>query len=93
MDVAGMLGSPLLIDPHHHLDCAFLIEPANQSGTLEEAIETNARLKATRPDQEIYQKACQALEQALPNGTGWMRSHGDVNSVSGSEAALPGVGG
>ena len=89
LDVAGMLGSPLFIDPHHHLDCAFLIEPANQSGTLEEAIETNARLKATRPDRDIYEKACKALEQALPNGTGWMRSHGDIDSVSGLKLLYP----
>jgi cytosine/creatinine deaminase len=89
LEVAGMLGSPLFIDPHHHLDCAFLIEPANQSGTLEEAIETNARIKSTRPEKDIYEKACNALQQALPNGTGWMRSHGDIDSVSGLKLLYP----
>jgi cytosine deaminase len=89
MDVAGMLASPLFIDPHHHLDCAFLIEPANQSGTLEEAIDTNARIKASRLDDEIYIKACTALEQALQNGTGWIRNHGDIDSTSGLKLLYP----
>ena len=89
LDVAGMLASPLFIDPHHHLDCAYLIEPTNQSGTLEEAIETNACIKANRLDSEIFEKACTALGQALQNGTGWIRNHGDIDSVSGLKLLYP----
>ena len=47
-DAAGLLASPLFIDPHHHLDCAFLIDPPNELGTLDEAIEINARIKNER---------------------------------------------
>jgi cytosine deaminase len=82
IDTNGMLASPLFIDPHHHLDCAFLSEPPNQSGTLEEAIQTNAHLKVSRSDEDIYEKACRALRMALQNGTGWMRSHTDIDSIS-----------
>jgi cytosine deaminase len=82
VDVSGMLGSPLFIDPHHHLDCAFLYEPPNLSGTLEEAIQINARLKQTRPEEDVFEKACRALRMALQNGTGWMRSHTDIDSIS-----------
>ncbi len=81
-DAAGLLASPLLIDPHHHLDCAFLIDPPNELGTLEEAIEINARIKKERPASDVIEKACKALNLALQNGTGWIRNHGDINSVS-----------
>jgi len=82
VDASGMLASPLFIDPHHHLDCAFLSEPPNLSGTLEEAIQLNARLKVSRSDEDIYENACRALRMAVRNGTGWMRSHTDIDSVS-----------
>jgi cytosine deaminase len=82
VDASGMLASPLFIDPHHHLDCAFLSEPPNLSGTLEEAIQINARLKVSRSDKDIYENACHALRMALQNGTGWIRSHTDIDSVS-----------
>lgn len=82
IDMSDMLASPLFIDPHHHLDVAFLSEPPNLSGTLEEAIQTNANLKVDRPDYDIYEKACHALQLAEQNGTGWLRSHTDIDSVS-----------
>jgi cytosine deaminase len=86
---SGLLVSPLFIDPHHHLDCAYLDEFVNQSGTLEEAIEINARIKDDRPAEEIYTKACRALTEALANGTGWIRNHVDVDSVSGLKLLHP----
>jgi cytosine deaminase len=79
---SGMLASPLFIDPHHHLDCAFLNEPPNLSGTLNEAIRINAQLKANRSDADVYEKACRALNMALHHGTGWVRSHTDIDSIS-----------
>ena len=82
IDVNGMLASPPFIDPHHHLDCAFLSEPPNLSGTLEEAIQINARLKINRSARDVYEKASRALHMALRNGTGWIRSHTDIDSVS-----------
>jgi cytosine/creatinine deaminase len=86
---SGMMASPLFIDPHHHLDCAYLDEYINHSGTLEEAIEINARIKDDRPAEEIYAKACRALTEALANGTGWIRNHVDVDSVSGLKLLHP----
>lgn len=81
-DVKGMMASPLFIDPHQHLDCAFFSEHVNQSGTLKEAIEINALYKESRSYSEVYDYACAALEQALYHGTGWIRSHVDIDSVS-----------
>jgi cytosine/creatinine deaminase len=82
IDTRGMLASPLFIDPHHHLDCAFLSEPPNLSGTLEEAIQINARVIENRSGEDVYEKACRALRLALQNGTGYIRSHTDIDSVS-----------
>ncbi|NJD58983.1 MAG: N-acyl-D-amino-acid deacylase, partial [Anaerolineae bacterium] len=82
IDVSGTMASPLFIDPHHHLDCAFLSEPPNLSGTLEEAIQINARVKQSRSVEDVYDKACRALRLALQNGTGYIRSHTDIDSVS-----------
>lgn len=79
----GMMASPLLIDPHHHLDCAYLSEPRNHSGTLEDAIHINARIKADRRPEEVVNKATRALREAAAKGTGWMRSHADVDPVAG----------
>jgi cytosine deaminase len=89
IDATGLLASPPFIDAHHHLDCAFLFEPANRSGTLAEAIEINARIKPGRSPQEVYTKACRALELALFNGTGWIRSHVDIEPVSGLHLLAP----
>lgn len=86
---SGLLASPLFIDPHHHLDCAYLDEYVNQSGTLEEAIQINARIKGDRTAEEIYNKACRALTEALTYGTGWIRNHVDVDSVSGLKLLHP----
>lgn len=88
-DASGLLASPLFIDPHHHLDCAFLHEHVNRSGTLQEAIDVNARIKGSRTPSEIYEKACLALEQAMLHGTGWIRSHGDIDSVSKLDLMVP----
>src|SRR4030042_6096771 len=77
-----MLASPLFIDPHHHLGWCFLSGPPNLSGTLEEAIQINACLKVSRSDTEVSENAYRALRLALQNGTGWIRSHTDIDSVS-----------
>lgn len=89
IDASGLFASPLFIDPHHHLDCAYLDEYVNHSGTLEEAIQINARIKDARPADEIYNKACRALTEALSHGTGWIRNHVDVDSVSGLKLLHP----
>jgi cytosine/creatinine deaminase len=81
-DVAGTLASSLFIDPHQHLDCAYLSDQVNRSGTLREAISMNAALKPVRTHKEVVDRACWALEQALWHGTGWIRSHVDIDSTS-----------
>lgn len=89
IEAGGLLASPPFIDAHHHLDCAFLCEQVNHSGTLEEAIAINARIKHGRSPVELFEKACRALDEALIHGTGWLRSHGDIDSVSGLKLMYP----
>ena len=85
----GMLATTPFIDAHHHLDCAYLSHPPNVSGTLEEAIRINAEVKPRRSPLEVRRNACRALEQALLHGTGWIRSHVDIDSVSGLRLLAP----
>ena len=83
IDGSGMMATPPFVDAHHHLDCAHLFEFENQSGTLAEAIEINARITPGRSAAEVADKASRALEEALLQGTCWMRSHVNVDSVTG----------
>ena len=89
VDARGLMASPPFIDAHHHLDCAFLSEPPNRSGTLDEAIRIHAGLKAGRSATEILRNACLALDQALLAGTAWIRCHGDVDAVCGLRLMHP----
>jgi len=59
------MASPLLIGPHHHLDCTYLDKDSNVSGTLEEAIWIKARVKTQRSSAELSQKANQPQERAV----------------------------
>ena len=46
----GMLLTPPFVDPHQHLDCAFMLDEENRSGTLEEAVEIFTRIKPVRSE-------------------------------------------
>ena len=84
-----MMATPPFVDAHHHLDCAHLSEFENQSGTLAEAIEINALITPGRSAAEIAAKAVRALDEALMQGTCWIRSHVDVDSASGLSLLRP----
>jgi cytosine deaminase len=83
IDGAGMMATPPFVDAHQHLDCAHLSEFVNHTGTLSEAIEINARITPGRATEEVAAKATRALEEALLHGTGWMRSHVNIDSAGG----------
>jgi cytosine deaminase len=89
IDGSGMLATAPFIDAHHHLDCAHLSEYQNQTGTLAEAIEINARITPDRSATEVAAKASRALEEALVHGTCWVRSHVDVDSAAGLSLLHP----
>ena len=83
IDASGAMISPAFIDPHFHLENALIWrDPINQSGTLREAIELYADVKIHLTTEDIVARATQALREALPHGTLWMRSHVDIDQIA-----------
>ena len=83
IDAGGAMVSPAFIDPHFHLENALIWrDPINQSGTLREAIELYADIKVNLTPDDIVARATQALREALPHGTLWMRSHVDIDQIA-----------
>jgi cytosine deaminase len=83
IDAAGGMLSPAFIEPHFHLENAFLWDGLiNQSGTLHEAIEIYARVKHDLTVEDIVNRAGQVVRTAVANGTLWLRSHVDIDHIA-----------
>ncbi|EDX82931.1 Amidohydrolase family, putative [Synechococcus sp. PCC 7335] len=81
-DAKGNLVIPGLIDPHLHLDKAFLLEqsPAKQ-GTFQEALEETLRLKKEFTIEDIQARARRVINNAIAFGITAIRSHVEVDPV------------
>lgn len=79
IDAGGYFASPLLIDPHAHLDKCFLQPVPNHSGTLPEAIQIMNRFKGEVLLADFSARVDSALTMALRNGTGCIRTHVDID--------------
>lgn len=93
IDAQHKLVIPGLVDGHIHLDKALLLSqyPA-QDGTFAEALEQTLRLKQQFTPEDIQQRACRILVDAIAFGVTAMRSHVEVDPVLGLmavEALLP----
>ncbi len=88
LDMGGRVVVPGLVDAHQHLDKTHLF-PAlrNESGTLQEAIETVRQHYVACTVEEIVARARAGIELAMAAGTTAMRSHTDT----GGPAGLKGV--
>jgi len=85
IDAAGNLVSPAFVDPHIHLDkvlTAEYIRP-NLSGTLKEAIEILWEAKSSYTVEEIKKRASKVIKWELLNGVTRIRTHADVDTISG----------
>ncbi len=84
---SGALASPPFVDPHTHLDKALFQPAPNKGGTLEEAIEIMQSCKAGlyQDDDSFTKRVNRLLECALRKGTAAIRTHVDVDSVSGTK--------
>ena len=86
IDADGGLVIPALVDSHLHLDLAFSLErvPPNESGTLVEAIGLWSEAKKTITAENTCERAIRAIHDEVGYGTGYIRSHVDVASSSGT---------
>jgi cytosine/creatinine deaminase len=83
-DGMGCLASTAFIDPHTHLDKAFIQPEINQSGTLEEAIKIIQHSAKNTIGEKFDERVDKAISWALKHGTLFIRTHIDVNNVNGT---------
>jgi len=85
IDAKGMLTTSPFVDPHIHLDKVNILDSVrpNVSGTLKEAIEIIWERKKQYTVDEIVARASDVVEKAIMNGTLFMRTHVDVDTIGG----------
>jgi cytosine deaminase len=84
IDAEGRVALPGFIEPHLHLDKAFLHRrmPA-RFGTLDEAIRVTGILKSKQERADVLDRSRQVLDMAIKNGTTLVRAHPDVDPIQG----------
>jgi cytosine/creatinine deaminase len=84
IDAGGRVALPGFIEPHLHLEKAFVHRrlPA-RSGTLEEAIRVTGILKAKQQRDDVLERSRRVLDMAVRNGTVLIRAHPDVDPIQG----------
>jgi len=84
IDAGGRAAVPGFIEPHLHLDKAFLHRrlPA-RSGTLDEAIRVTGVLKGKQTHDDVMERSRRVLDMAARNGTVAVRAHPDVDLIQG----------
>ena len=84
IDAEGRVVLPGFIEPHLHLDKAFLHRrlPA-RSGTLDEAIRVTGILKSRQERQDVLERSRRVLDLAIEHGTVFVRAHPDVDPIQG----------
>jgi len=83
----GNLILPAIIDPHIHLDKVNILDVVrpNESGTLTEAIEIIWEKKRRYSIEDIVNRASSVIEKAIKNGTLFMRTHVDIDTIGGTK--------
>jgi cytosine deaminase len=75
---------PAFIEPHMHLEKAFLHRRLpTQEGTLAEALRLTGVLKANQDREDVLARGRRVLEMAIRAGTVAMRVHPDVDPIQG----------
>lgn len=82
IDAEGRVALPGFIEPHLHLDKAFLHRrmPA-RLGTLDEAIRVTGILKAKQERKDVLERSRRVLDMAISSGTTLIRAHPDVDPI------------
>lgn len=84
IDAGGRAAVPGFIEPHLHLEKAFLDRRMpSRFGTLEEAIRVTGILKAKQTRDDVLERSRRVLDMAVKNGTVVIRAHPDVDPIQG----------
>ena len=84
IEAGGRAVIPGFVEPHLHLDKAFLHRrlPA-RLGTLEEAIRVTGILKSKQERADVLERSRRVLDLAVSHGTTALRAHPDVDLIQG----------
>ena len=84
IDAEGRVALPGFIEPHMHLEKAFLHGrlPA-PLGTLDEAIKITGVLKGRQVRSDVLMRSRRVIDMAIANGTTLIRAHPDVDPIQG----------
>lgn len=84
IEAEGRVLIPGLVESHIHLDKALIADrEPNKSGTLKEAIQVTAKLKPTFTEEDVYNRAKQALEMIIRRGATTVRTHSEFDPAQG----------
>lgn len=85
LDADGRLASPAFVEPHIHLDKYGVLPrlPPNPGGTLAASIELMRQAKEAASVEDVRERAGILIRRMVIAGTTVMRSHADVDTVSG----------
>jgi cytosine deaminase len=85
IETDGGLVAGGFVDCHVHLDKALIADslPVNESGTLEEAIESIHGRKSAYTVDDVRERATRAIEMHVRNGCTRIRTHVDVDTIGG----------
>ncbi|MDG6929525.1 MAG: N-acyl-D-amino-acid deacylase, partial [Nitrososphaerota archaeon] len=83
IDAGGNLVLPTFVEPHVHLDKAFLAESMPEAGSMAEARRLVKDAKSNFTGEDVAARAQRCLESALLNGVTAVRTHVDIDGVTG----------
>ncbi|UHS58309.1 amidohydrolase family protein [Agrobacterium vaccinii] len=83
-DIDGNFAFPGFVDSHIHLDKACILERCTIcAGTLEEAVRETAKAKAGFSEEDVFERACAIVRQAIVHGTTRMRTFVEIDPRAG----------
>jgi len=93
IDLGGRLIAPSFVETHIHLDKSCILERCkSEKGDLDEAIQEVAKQKKAFTPEDVNARARRTLEKSISHGTGYMRTHLEVDpgiGLRGLEGVLP----
>lgn len=84
IDASGMLVIPSFIEPHVHLDKAFLAEKMPEASSMAEARRIVREAKKSFTKEDVIARAERCIRTAIQNGVLYIRSHVDVDVFAGT---------
>jgi cytosine deaminase len=80
IDLGGRLVAPSFCESHIHLDKSCILDRCkSEKGDLDEAIKEVAAAKKAFTADDVYARARRTLEKSISHGTGYMRTHVEVD--------------